>query len=41
MIGKRVPRLEGPRLGEESIDCCHDRSHIVRPTMADFLATYL
>lgn len=25
----------------DSIHCCHDRSHIVRPAMADFLARYL
>lgn len=26
---------------EESIHCCHDRAHIVRPAMADFLAEHL
>jgi hypothetical protein len=25
----------------DSIHCCHDRSHIVRPAMADFLARHL
>jgi 2,6-dihydroxypseudooxynicotine hydrolase len=26
---------------DDSIHCCHDRSHIVRPRMADFLARRL
>jgi 2,6-dihydroxypseudooxynicotine hydrolase len=26
---------------EDSGHCCHDRSHIVRPAMADFLAYHL
>ena len=24
-----------------SVHCCHDRSHIVRPAMADFMRKYL
>ena len=26
---------------DDSIHCCHDRSHIIRPAMPDFLARYL
>ena len=26
---------------EDSIHCCHDRAHIVRPAMADFMARHL
>ena len=26
---------------DDSIHCCHDRAHIVRPAMADFMARHL
>ena len=39
-----VAEASGPvetLIWEDSGHCCHDRSHIVRPAMADFMARHL
>ena len=41
---KLIAEIKGPletMIWDDAIHCCHDRSHIVRPAMADFLARNL
>ena len=47
-VCKRTPGMVAEARGpvetlilNDSIHCCHDRSHIVRPAMADFMARTL